>query len=112
MALSGRLRAYLALERAMMDLDDHDDPLADDLRDAMDKLWVGLEETEHAWLDARFTDAHGRPTPRPPEQVRLLLSVTRARHAKDRARYERALAWQRASSRAEVLSQGSPDDHR
>jgi hypothetical protein len=50
---SPRLRAYLSLERAMLDLDERADPLADRLRDAMDPLWYGLTDREHAVLDAR-----------------------------------------------------------
>jgi hypothetical protein len=52
-AVSPRLRAYLALEREMLELDDRDDPLADTLRDAMDPLWYALTDAEHAALNAR-----------------------------------------------------------
>ncbi len=48
---SARLLAYLDLERAMLGLDDLDDPLADNLRDAMDPLWFGLSDEERAMLD-------------------------------------------------------------
>jgi hypothetical protein len=51
--MTPRLRAYLALERAMLELDEQDDPLADRLRDAMDPLWYGLTDADHAALDAR-----------------------------------------------------------
>jgi len=48
-----RLAAYLSLEREMLALDAAGDPLADQLRDAMDPLWYGLTDQEHARLDAR-----------------------------------------------------------
>lgn len=52
--MSPRLFAYLDLERAMLALDDRgDEVLADRVRDAMDPLWYGLTDDEHAWLDAR-----------------------------------------------------------
>jgi hypothetical protein len=53
MAMSGRLRAYLALEREMLELDETGDSAADELRSAMDPLWYGLTDDERAWLDAR-----------------------------------------------------------
>lgn len=53
MAAGPRLRAYLALERAMVDLDDVDDPVADELRDRMDPIWLKLSQEERAALDAR-----------------------------------------------------------
>lgn len=53
MALSPRLRAYLALEREMLELDRLEDPAADSLRDAMDPLWLSLTDAEHAWLNGR-----------------------------------------------------------
>lgn len=51
-----RLRAYLALERAMVDLDDAGDPVGDDLRDRMDPIWLKLSDEERAALDARVGD--------------------------------------------------------
>lgn len=53
MAAGPRLRAYLTLEHAMVDLDDVGDPLADELRDRMDPIWLMLSDEEHAALDAR-----------------------------------------------------------
>lgn len=64
MALSHRVRAYLALERAMLDLDAEDDPAADDLRDAMDPLWYHLSAEERAWLDARVVGPSRSPAMR------------------------------------------------
>jgi hypothetical protein len=49
-----RLAAYLGLEREMLALDAAGDPLADQLRDAMDPLWYALTDEEHARLDARL----------------------------------------------------------
>ena len=49
-----RLAAYLGLEREMLALDAAGDPLADQLRDAMDPLWYALTDDEHARLDARL----------------------------------------------------------
>ena len=51
--ISARLLAYLDLERAMLGLDELDDPLADNLRDAMDPLWFGLSDEERAMLNRR-----------------------------------------------------------
>jgi hypothetical protein len=48
-----RLRAYLALERAMVDLDDAGDPVGDDLRDRMDGIWLKLSAEDRAALDCR-----------------------------------------------------------
>ena len=48
-----RLRAYLALERAMVDLDDAGDPIGDELRDRMDPIWLKLSEQDQAALDSR-----------------------------------------------------------
>jgi len=48
-----RLAAYLGLEREMLALDAAGDPLADQLRDAMDLLWYALTDEEHRRLDAR-----------------------------------------------------------
>ena len=56
MAVGPRLRAYLALERAMVDLDDAGDPVGDDLRDRMDPIWLRLSQEERAALDARLGD--------------------------------------------------------
>jgi hypothetical protein len=53
MALNARWRAYLALERAMLELDLAADPLADHIRDLMDPLWYALSDEEHRLLDAR-----------------------------------------------------------
>jgi len=51
-----RLRAYLALERAMVDLDDAGDPVGDDLRDRMDAIWLKLSAEDRAALDCRVGD--------------------------------------------------------
>ncbi len=56
LAIGPRLRAYLALERAMVDLDDAGDPVGDDLRDRMDPIWLKLSEEERAVLDRRVGD--------------------------------------------------------
>jgi len=53
LALGPRLKAYLALERAMVDLDDAEDPLGDEFRDRMDPIWLKLSEQERAALDNR-----------------------------------------------------------
>ena len=37
-------------------VDDVGDPLADELRDRMDPIWLMLSEEEHAALDARTDD--------------------------------------------------------
>jgi hypothetical protein len=50
------LRAYLALERAMVDLDDVGDPVGDELRDRMDAIWWKLSEEDRAALDGRIGD--------------------------------------------------------
>ena len=56
MAPGPRLRAYLALERAMVDLDDVGDPVGDDLRDRMDAIWLNLSTEDRAALDCRMGD--------------------------------------------------------
>ena len=55
MALSARFDAYVALERAMLELDEAGDPMADSIRDLMDPIWYALTDEEHAQLDARGT---------------------------------------------------------
>jgi hypothetical protein len=50
------LRAYSALERAMVDLDDAGDPLGDELRDRMDPIWLRLSAQDRAALDSRTGD--------------------------------------------------------
>ena len=56
MAPGPRLRAYLALERAMVDLDDVDDPVGDEFRDRMDSIWLKLSAEDRAALDCRSGD--------------------------------------------------------
>ena len=56
MAPGPRLRAYLALERAMVDLDDAGDLIGDDLRDRMDEIWLKLSAEDRAALDCRSGD--------------------------------------------------------
>jgi hypothetical protein len=53
MAVSARLHAYLALERAMIELDLAADPLADTIRDRMDDVWYALSDSDREWLDLR-----------------------------------------------------------
>ena len=56
--MAGRINAYLALERAMVDLDDAGDfEVADQLRDRMDPVWSLLSMHERAALDARYGSA-------------------------------------------------------
>ena len=55
-ATGPRLRAYLALERAIVDLDDARDPAGDQLRDCMDSIWFMLSEEDRAVLDRRIGD--------------------------------------------------------
>jgi hypothetical protein len=54
---SPRLMAYLALEQAMLVLDEVDDPLAEAVRDAMDPVWASLDVLERSDLNRR-----SRPT--------------------------------------------------
>lgn len=44
---------YLALERLMLELDEDENPLADDVRDLMDPIWRRLSAEEIARLDSR-----------------------------------------------------------
>jgi hypothetical protein len=53
MAVGPRLHAYLAFERAMVDLDAAGDPLADALRDRMDDVWWALSDDDRELLDRR-----------------------------------------------------------
>lgn len=58
MALSPRLNAYLALERATVELDDKGDVAgADEIRDRMDPIWMLLSDQDRRALDARQGDA-------------------------------------------------------
>lgn len=81
---SVRLAAYLTLERAMLELDSAGDAVADRLRDAMDPLWYGLTDTEHAWLDSRALGepAESGASPRPPRADQRALNFLRARKAR------------------------------
>jgi hypothetical protein len=54
-----RLKAYLARERAMADLDDAGDPLRDGLRDLMDEMWLKLSTEDREALDSRQGDIRG-----------------------------------------------------
>ena len=56
MAAGPRLRAYLALERAMVDLDDAGNQVGDELRDRMDPIWRKLSEEDRDALDSRTGD--------------------------------------------------------
>jgi hypothetical protein len=56
LAAGPRLRAYLALERAMVDLDDAGDPFGDELRDRMDPIWLMLSQDDLDALDQRTGD--------------------------------------------------------
>ena len=60
---SPRMQAYLALEREAAVLVAAADPLADAIRDAMDALWHGLTDEEHAALDQRQIGDVDRPPP-------------------------------------------------
>ena len=51
--MSPELGKYLALERAMIELDRVRDSLADEVRDSMDPIWYALSDEERAWLDDR-----------------------------------------------------------
>jgi len=53
MAEMNRLEAYLALERAMLQLDAAGDAFADSLRDAMDPLWYELSDDDRQFLNRR-----------------------------------------------------------
>jgi hypothetical protein len=54
MAIGLCLRAYLAIERAMIDLEDDGNQLAEHLRDSMDAVWECLSDVERRSLNARF----------------------------------------------------------
>lgn len=57
MIIGPRLKAYLALERAMVDLDDAGDPVGDELRDRMDPIWLCLSNEDRQALDIRIGNA-------------------------------------------------------
>ena len=67
-----RLQAYLKLERAMLDLDAADDPLADTLRDAMDPMWYALTDEERTVLDGRDIEERERTLPTIASRVEVL----------------------------------------
>ena len=50
------MKAYLALERAMVDLDDAGDPVGDELRNRMDPIWLMLSDGDRDSLDRRIGD--------------------------------------------------------
>jgi len=52
------LEAYLTLERVMLEFDRAKDPIADQIRDVMDPLWLRMSQEDRAKLKAR-----GRVTP-------------------------------------------------
>ena len=87
MAISARLKEYLGLERRMVDLDEAGDPAADELRDRMDIIWLGLSAEEREALNRRFGDDPeifaGRVSPdalgRPSAQRRDMLARQRVR---------------------------------
>lgn len=56
MAIGVRLKSYLALERAMIDLDEAGDEMADAIRDRMDPIWLGLTPQEWEALDNRLEE--------------------------------------------------------
>lgn len=60
---SQRFRAYLSLERAMLDLDELEDELADRLRDAMDPIWYALTDEERRFLNGRNIDEYEESMP-------------------------------------------------
>jgi hypothetical protein len=47
------LDLYLALERLMIELDQDENPAADDIRDLIDPIWFRLPPEDIARLDAR-----------------------------------------------------------
>lgn len=51
--LSKQLELYFRLERIMIELDDLDDPFAENIRDMMDHLWYGLSGEDHTFLNTR-----------------------------------------------------------
>jgi hypothetical protein len=75
-AMSGpRLQAYVRLERAMLDLDAADDPLADALRDAMDPIWYALTEEERAVLDGRDIEQREQALPTVASRVEVVQTI-------------------------------------
>jgi hypothetical protein len=50
--MSAQLRAYLRLERLMLELDEVDEPSADVLRDLMEPLWYALTDEHQQALRA------------------------------------------------------------
>lgn len=62
--MSAQLRAYLRLERLMLELDESDDPSADVLRDLMEPLWYALSHEDQQAVRSRgdfeeVLSAHG-----------------------------------------------------
>ncbi len=93
--MTPRLLAYLTLERAMLELDEQDDALADRLRDAMDPLWYALTEAEHAELDSR--DFRATPVDRATPGTRAEVGEGNA-VAPDHARVLEAVAGTRSGT--------------
>ena len=51
--MSPELRRYLDLEQAMVELDAHGNPEADQIRDLMDGVWRDLSVDDRAWIKDR-----------------------------------------------------------
>ena len=85
MTAGPRLRAYLALERAMVDLDDAGDPVGDELRDRMDPIWLKLSAEDRNVLDTRIgAPSRFAGTLGPPQRRDMII------RARVRAHFERA----------------------
>lgn len=53
LTVSPCLRYYLMLEEVMIELDRHEEALADQVRDVMEPLWYRLSDEEHEWVNHR-----------------------------------------------------------
>lgn len=51
--LTPSLSQYLRFERAMTALDKEGSQAGDEVRDAMDEVWLLLSEDERAWINSR-----------------------------------------------------------
>jgi hypothetical protein len=95
--ISPRLKAYLALERQMLELGTAGDPVADLLREAMDPLWYGLTDEEHEILDARIISTASTSSLRSPVGSSLFLAPPRPPNPRRRRDPVRVSGWECAA---------------
>lgn len=85
--MSPELRRYLDLEQAMLALDAHGNPEADQVRDFMDGAWARLSPADREWLNARKLPSLG-------SELRVSVGSTLFQVVKSPAPATRAPTWE------------------